>query len=465
MRTIIEYGHYENKVKTIQEFWDHHGSYRWTYFNERVKQHIEFFLQKKLSGRNLDVGGGWYLSYPNSDVVDISPVCLDYNIAPSERKHVFDLDSIAEGKILPFAGQTFDSATFISSWQYLAHPEAVMKELERVLKHDAELYIINGEDAGISEAAVNQNRSKDIAKTFEEKGYDTLIEDIPNSSGSIGGQGCFRSVCVVLPHSESGKIVSRIKDKEKRLKKISSFNSRKFMSDFAEAERAIELEKLKQVEEYPITKYSRNLLSKIENFSKEYAHETKNMPIFFSNEFSQLGFDMALDKEPHITATVLYCADDEYDDDFQEKGREYEIRFSQHINYLGVQSLEGFRQSLNGIAKKQHCNNDFSRETFMNTLIEFLAAQKLNSYAQETAEEIESALEYSGVKFDETVKKKTAFGFHLETSQYKQRRKVDELIERKNIIMAEPELIAGYGKIELNRFAPYFKSFILGRNE
>lgn len=294
MRTFVECGPYENHPKTIQEVWDKHGSYQWTYFVEEVKQHIEFFLQQRLAGKNLDVGGGWYLSYPDSDVIDVSPVCLEYNIAPPERKHLFDLDSLAEGQALPFEDKSFDSATFISSWQYLSHPWEVIRELERVLKPGAEIYIINGDGAGLSEMIVNNSCSKDIIKSFEEQGYDTLVEDIPDSEGCIGGNGCFRSVCVATPCLENGNKVSKIENKEERLEIAQNFNPYRFMHEFARAEIETEAEKLEQLNPHPITKYSRELLEKIEAFSKNYVQDTSNVPIFFSDEFSQLGFDMAL---------------------------------------------------------------------------------------------------------------------------------------------------------------------------
>ena len=46
--------------------WDHHGSYQWTYFADEIKQRIQYFLLQRLHGKNIEIGGGWYLSYPNS---------------------------------------------------------------------------------------------------------------------------------------------------------------------------------------------------------------------------------------------------------------------------------------------------------------------------------------------------------------------------------------------------------------
>lgn len=465
MRTFLDYDASTCRVKTIQEEWDHHGSYQWTYFVEEIKQHIDFFLQQRLAGKNLDIGGGWYLSYPDSDVVDISPVCLDYNIAPPERKHLFDLDDVAEGKKLPLEDRSFDSATLVSSWQYLSHPWKVVSELERVLKPGAEIYIINGEGAGLTGCIVNHTHSKDIAKAFYEKGYDTLIEDIPDSEGRVDGHGCFRSVCVALPNSENGKRISSIKNRERRLEEVAKFNPNDFMREFSKAEIKTETEKLMQLNQYPITKYSIDLSSKIGDFSKDYFEGTGNVPVFFSDEFSRLGFDMALpDKEPHITATVLYKEDGKHDTDLQEKAKEYGLRFSHHVNYFGDKNLEEFKKNMNKIAKKESLHDDHKTNNIIRKYIEFLAVQKLNSQAQEIEADITSALNSSGIKFNGRVEKEIAFGFHTEASQYRQRRRIDKMIERKNSILHSPELIADTGQLDMKRYIPYFRKFILDRN-
>ena len=103
-----------------ESIWDHHGSYQGTYFDHRIKQRIQHFLLQRLSGKNIEVGGGWYLSYPNSTVVDLSSVCLKHN--PAKEKLQFDLDTLVDGKRLPYSANSFNSSTLISVWQYLQPP-------------------------------------------------------------------------------------------------------------------------------------------------------------------------------------------------------------------------------------------------------------------------------------------------------------------------------------------------------
>lgn len=464
MRTFIRSDLCGSELKTIQEEWDHHGSYQWTYFVENVKQHIDFFLQQRLIGRNLDVGGGWYLSYPNSDVIDVSPVCLEYNIAPPERKYWFDLDSISKRQKLPFEDNCFDSATLVSSWQYLLHPWAVVRELERVLKPGAEIYIINGEGAGLSECVINHTHSKDIIRAFNKRGYDTLVEVIPDSKGGTDGYGCFRSVCVATPCAKGKKGTSHIKNKEQRLQDISDFSPDRFMNQFARAEIDIETEKLKQLNTYPITEYSAELLEKIEALCKDYSQDTNNIPIFFLDGSPQFEFDMALSgNEPFITATVLYGENNAKDIDLQQRGKEYGLKFGHNINYLGTDDITEFRENLGKLGERSIYSDDgdyISKERY----IDFLAARKLNSHAQKIEDEIKSALKSFGIKFDKPVKKEIARGLHYEASQYKQRRRIDKLIERKNGILSDPRLISGYRTIELEKYIPYFRSFIIGKN-
>ena len=125
-----------------EQIWDYHSSEKWVYFAEEDKRLISHFLSERLSGkRNLELGGGWYLSHPGSTVLDLSSVALEHN--PAKHKVQFDLDTIKQGKKLPFPDHSFDSATMISVWQYLRCPALVLEELRRVLIPGGKLYVIN----------------------------------------------------------------------------------------------------------------------------------------------------------------------------------------------------------------------------------------------------------------------------------------------------------------------------------
>ena len=270
----------EPKTKNVHEStWNYHGSYQWTYFVDEIKQRIKFFLLQKLHGKNIEVGGGWYLSYPDSVVVDLSSVCLNHN--PAKEKLQFDLDTIGEGKRLPYEDNSFNSATFISVWQYLQHPKAVLGELERILKPGAEMYLINGQGAGLEECVVGMSRTESLQEFFQELGYDTLIEHI---TAFDGGVNKFQSVCVAMPDIDLfGEAPSRIQNKAKRQKQDEEIcqDPSIFVNAYVDWEMRNVASRLARLSSFPVTRYSQEYLEKIEAFSQEYHEQIGGIPLVF----------------------------------------------------------------------------------------------------------------------------------------------------------------------------------------
>jgi|GEM_PF-2310655 len=474
MRTYFEQDGLGNgKTRTIRQFWDKHGGYQWTYFDEKIKQHIEYFLLQRLHGRNLEVGGGWYLSYPDSDVVDVSKVCLDYNLAPKERKHLFDLDGIAKGKKLPFEKHTFDSATLISVWQYLPKPWPVVKELERVLKPGAEMYLINGDGAGVSELIVNQTRSSDIEESFRKRGYGTLLEPIPDSQG---GTGEFNSVCVALPRRIGGKRVSRVKDCKRRRKAVESFSGSAFLENYGEWELGTKLSKLRQLEEYPITAYSRGLLERIEEYGRDYERETGDWPVFFLNHSSRIEFDMSVPDDIGNYDMEAVGIKDAACVSEPENISKRDLWFGRCHGYLPVSfngtlkdAQENLKKAMERLSEPRQGWYDSGREEdkrLVRKAVEFLACPKLNTFARRFGEALESVLKpYSRLNLNSLLKAETASKLEFLAYQHKQRRCVDELIARKKELESEPGLVAGTGKLELGKYVPYMRRYVVSRLE
>lgn len=450
MRTVTRYDALGgSETKTIREMWDENGEQLWTYFNEIIKQYIEFFLSKRLKGRNLEVGGGWYLSYPNSDVVDVSPVCLEYNKAPPERKHIFDLETIPEGAKLPFGNNTFDSATMISVIQYLPNPWKVVGEIERVLKPGSELYIIGGQNAGVRELVMSNGfrNNKEIEHGFKGKGYDTIIEHIPCPDRRTGE---FNSVCVAMPRDENGEFVSRIENKKTRLEQVHNFNPRKFLGEFAKAEETVEVDRLRQIQKYPITKHSRSIINRVNKFSEEYSEKTGNNPIFFCNTSTQPEFDMALpDNEPVLTLSII-GKNEIYDNEtLADSKKRHNLWFCQYSGYL-PSTMEELRNILKNCKKSETRN-----------LFDFLASPKINEPAIILAKEIEKAISSRDLGYWKELYKEVARKLNFVAYQHKQRRRIDDLIEKKRFIESKPELIAEYGGLELDQYIPYLRGVIL----
>jgi len=432
------------ETKTIRDAWDENGKQLWSYFDETIKQFIDFYLSKRLKGRNLDVGGGWYRHYPNSDVVDISPVCLNYNIAPPERKHVFDLETISEGAKLPFDDNTFDSATMISVIQYLPKPWDVIKEVERVLKPNTELYVIGGQNAGVNGLIMRNGfrNTREIENSFRSRGFDTIVEHIPAPDASIG---IFSSVCVAT-HNENGK--SRIKNKESRLEEVRTFKPKRFIEEFTDAEESIEVAKLKQIETYPITKHSKDILHRVSSFTKDFLSLTGSTPIFYYSGI-QPEFDMALpNDEPTMDVSVI--GNNKFmPDNFR---KDYGLRFCQYSGFL-PETTEDLKLALGNCSESNKRN-----------FIEFVASTKLNDPAINLAATIEnSLLKKEPLSYYGNLYKEVARKLHFVAYQHKQRRRIDSLIEKKRLIEANPQLISGYGSIELETYAPYLHGIIKPR--
>lgn len=436
MRTVMDDG----EEKKIQQIWDHHGSYQWTYFQEGIHKHIDYYLSRRLSGRNLEVGGGWYLHYPNSDVVDISPVCLDYNMAPKDRKYVFDLDDINKGEKLPFPDSTFDSATMISVWQYLRGPTSVVKEMKRILKPGAELYIINGQGAGLEPLVTGYKYSHEVSNFLRGKGYDTRIEGIPDFDGN---ELHFQSVIAAMPENSNGKYVSKIKEKP------SMPSGKRFLQEFANAEVKLFEEKLRELDNYPITKESIEYRKRLDDFTSDYIGDTGNMPLVFADHTIQADFDMMLDigKSPMIDITVLGGMDRIFDDNERKHLRRngLDIGVIHHPSYFGTDNI-------NRVEKFE--TRDRRR------LAEFHGAVKLNRCAKEMGEKIEK---YLSTDLDGLISmgESTCWSMYSVLRQSKQRRDIDELIQRKKTIEAAPDLVIGRGKLEYKDYLPHLRDILL----
>lgn len=434
---------------TKEEVWDHHSSYQWTYFVEEIKQFIDFYLSKRLSGRNLDIGGGWYLSYINSDVVDVSSVALKYNMAPNERKHHLDLDDLSNCKKLPFEDNTFDSATMISVIQYLRYPWNVIEELKRVLKPGAELYVIGGQDAGLYELRTEKgfDSIKEIKARFTRKNYDILEEPIPTPGGSTTE---FSSICVAMP-DENG--VSSVKDKARRQQEAMAFDSKKFLRDWTSHEEKIELSKLMEIQTYPKTKCAKDMLERIDSFTKEYTESTGNTAIFFHDGIPQ-EFYMQLPRD-HTSVNVATLARREskrYPEISSEALKRHGIKASSYIGFL-----PGTLDDLEHMLKRPD-------DEGMDHLARFMAVTKLNSSALELEKRIWESVMQSGT-FDYLLKvhRSKAMKFYNAASQHSQRRMVDDLIKRKKYLESRPELVLNSSEVDLNLYAHLLRNIIRPR--
>jgi len=449
-----------------QGIWDHHGSYQWTYFNESIKQLISFYLSPRLSGPNLEVGGGWYLSYPNSSVIDFSPVCLEYN--PAKEKRVFDLDDIAEGKQLPFPDKSFNSATLISVWQYLQSPKAVMKELERVLTPGAEVYIIGGEGAGLQECIRQATTSIKIVNELREWGYDTLVEHIPLSR-EIERFGKFNAVCVAMPGEPLfPSLPSKIRNRTRRVKINEEMEENKdiFLDEYVEQEMKLVWQKFNQLRTYPVTAYSQDALRQWHNASNEYFERTGEQVILYADELPMFIHLLQEEDHPSVTQEVDSTSFLTEKDRFGEIIRDKNLR-SIISSRFSEKRLEKVVEGEEILPKAQHSYDKESsareRKTIIDELLEFCIAIPLNQYTKDIQNKTWQALkretteqEDIGEKYHRAIASKLFFLF----TAYKQRRRIDKLIARKKELEQEPSKIIGTANVTFTPFLRYFPEFI-----
>ncbi len=426
---------------TIQQAWNHFGSTQYGYFSELDKQLIAFYLTQKLSGNNLDIGGGWYRYYENSHVVDISPACLEYNLTPPERKHVFDLDTISDGARLPFDDHVFDSATMVSVIQYLPSPWDVVGEVGRVLKPGAELYVICVQEAGFRPLMANELRnSQAIERGFASKGYDIFTELVPFSD--LLASDC-RSVCVAMP-DEKG--VSKIRNKKERMCGAEKLNPIKALCDYTDYETSVQVSKLVQLQEYPVTKHSEELLEEIEKSTKDYSSRTGVVPFVYCSS-TRPEFGMSL---PGMEPKIIVSAIPLMDTDVRAHDEFHSCGFSFSISYFPP----GTAEELAALLGQRDRPGRYE-------LVRFMASIKLNAPAIEIANRIEELLSRSGhLEYLQDVRQEYANNLHFLASQNKQRRGVDELIERKKLIESDPYLIAEYDRLELDVYVPFLRNVI-----
>lgn len=441
-----------------QKEWDHHGSYQWTYFAEPVKQKIGFFLSKKLHGRNLDLGGGWYLTHPGSTAVDLSPVCLAYN--PAEEKVQFDLETLAQGAQLPFRQHSFDSATMVSAWQYIQNTDALVKELRRVLRPGAELYIINGQGAGLSGCVRNATRSGPIAKYFHNIGFDTLVENIPCS---INETNEFQSVCIAFPEINLFGEVSQIKNKQERMKEDCERveNPRAFLEENARRQVGFEIAGLSNLTKHPITKYSRDFLQRAAAFSDEYKKQTGSAALVFAEHTIEPALNMLVAEKPGDFLQPACFVFNRREEQYEALRKRFDIDAVGHINYFDAGSPEEVIKKCEEIKKRDDSryscfDSDYDRrKSELRKYAQFVAALALNEETRQLQQAIYDVLKRDlGDEFEKTLERERAYCLHMSAYEHKQRRMTDKFIARKRMILESGAPVVGEGTFDFDKYIP-----------
>ena len=446
----------QSKTQNIHEhIWDSYGSFQGTYFEDTIKKRIKFFLGQRLNGRNIEIGGGWYLSYSNSTVVDLSGVCLQHN--PAKEKLQFDLDEIEKGRRLPYSDASFDSATLISVWQYLRHPKKVIKELERILKPGAEIYLINGQGAGLSECIVGVANSAGIEIFFRDLGYDTLVEDIPDYIHRVGE---FKSVCVAMLDKDLFDKKSRIKNKTQRQKRNQDIceNPQLFTEDYRDFEARRISVSFAKLSRFPITVYSREFLADVENFSREYYSQTGKIPLVFiehaiESELSLLVPDNSFSVGLAFIGEKNIGGDHSFQDKLSKKYKCNFIFYSTYFHPATTVSELTERCAAFELEKGSYFGGS-GNGSELERYTRFISAIALNSYTRDLQSKVLGVLKPKVEDLEERLKKEKAHTYFYLGNETKQRRRIDDLISAKYQIENEGIPIVGTSEFD---YIPYLQ--------
>ena len=429
--------------------WDRHSSYQWTYFAEPVKERISYFLSQRLGDDNLEVGGGWYLSHPGSTVVDISAEGLKHN--PADHKIQFDLDDLGTGSHLPLPDDSFDSATFVSVWQYLEHPEAVLAEMARVIRPGGEMYLVHGRGAGIEELKKGASTPEEVQAFFQQRGLDTVMEDIPTADNKTGE---FRSVCVAMPGANVfGETVSVVRNKAARVAENAAiqrdpqlFSEGFIYHDLHERARA-----LSQLRTFPITQYSLDYRERIEAFTKEYQEKTGLAPLIRADLVTAPEIGMLIPERSSPYFTISTIGEQQISDSLlSELTQKHGIELTQHIGLLGRLTMEELGVLLGSIdTVSEDTQEGRMNLRVVNTLVGILASIGTNSSVRELQEVIYQPLLAAVPDLDERIKNRETLKYKYLTSNYKQKRIITDTIQLKQQIIAGEHEIVGEGSLDV----------------
>lgn len=451
-----------------EAIWDQHGSYQWTYFTDEVKHRIKFFLSQRLYGRNLDLGGGWHLLYPNSTVVDLSSVCLSHN--PAKEKLQFDLDEIGKGRKLPYNDNSFDSATMVSVWQYLRYHKLIVKELSRVLKPGAELYVINGQDAGLEECIIATGNSKEIMHFFKRGGYDAILENIPLRPEETHHE--FQSVCVAMPDfGLFGTIPSRVKGKRSRISsnRHSSYPE-KFSRMYADWEMYTTNGLLSELMVFPVTRYSQKFLSRAEEFNNEYHEKTGGNTLMVLHSIPQRLAMLTEESENRFVPIVSYIGENAESESGYELTaplrEKYGIKGGTYVSYLGCNNLAELMRRLDEIESEkpppsyEGRGSQIKRDRDIREYADFLSAIPLNSFTQDLQHRMYGILKQKTKDLDKRIKESVAFEIYMETVELEGRRGISDLVLLKEKLRKRDGNLVGWANFGFYEYIPHLRELI-----
>jgi ubiquinone/menaquinone biosynthesis C-methylase UbiE len=142
-------------------------------------------ISKGIGLLDIGCGTGWALEHAaklafnhgNFQGIDISPGMIERAKERSKMNSALEF-RIADAKQLPFAEKSFDLTVCTNSFHHYMNPEAVLKEIFRVLKSKGRIYITDfTADGPISRLINNRQKRKEVAHVnfYSTKEYQSLF--------------------------------------------------------------------------------------------------------------------------------------------------------------------------------------------------------------------------------------------------------------------------------------------------
>ncbi len=438
-----------------RRIWDHHCSYQWTYFPEEAKQVIQFFLSDRINGKNLDVGAGWYLYHPNSTAIDISLKGLEYN--PANEKVLFDLDDVGRGKRLPLLDHSYTSATLVSVWQYLRNRKALLGELERVLVPGSEVFIVNQPGSGLQEQLVGPNTPEGILKEVTEAGYDCIREFIPFGRS----ENSFESVTVAIPGPDLFGFEKGVQDRGLRLEESDKrkANPEEFYDAFALWEtRRVELS-LRGLSTYPITKFFRDYCERLQAFADEFNKKFGKTALIFE-EYGWIlpSSHLIIPGEEPIPTFISFSEKRRGwpREDIEDLRKKYGVSICETLGSL--ESLEELERKLDGISRKQtlgYCGGSEEKPS-LDQLVSFVVSVPFTRETAALQAMVRERLRKSVPNLDILLHESRMRNVYFNATEFKQRRRINDLVARKERILREGIPVIGEARFDYSQFIDYY---------
>lgn len=441
--------------------WDAHGGRRWSYLGDDARSRIRFFLAARLTGSNIDLGGGWDSPDSTSVAVDLSSACLERNAAPAKLQ--FNLDWMGTGRRLPYPDASFDSATMISVWQYLSAHRAILGEVRRVLKPGAKLYVISGQGAGLEACITTSPYAETVVDLLSSAGFDTLTENIPLHLDEVpfSTPGELRSVCARMP--EPGASTDRPVARRRVV------DPRDFTAAYVDWEMAIRTDLLSRTVPYPITGRHRELLRGIEARSEDLHARTGCQILIFAESClpQQLvmpppGGELDAgpccvvlgDTEPGERRSVV--------DALNDLAREHGVGWRCTLRHFGVSratdTVDGLVALLRG-----HAVHEDAHDAVMDTYARFVTAVPLNRFTASLQAQMRALMVERGGAAVSYLRRNLGITADRQTREIDGERRITRTIAAKERLEAGGEGIVDRGTHDVTQHLAPMRELLLAR--